>query len=60
ADDIGRVRITMRLHRLLERLGAAERGGGERTDVAADVADRLRTASNQELFDLLDRDLGLS
>ncbi|MFE0589779.1 type I polyketide synthase [Micromonospora echinospora] len=59
-DDIGRVRITMRLHRLLERLGAAERGGGERTDEAADVADRLRTASNQELFDLLDRDLGLS
>ncbi|XTZ15526.1 type I polyketide synthase [Micromonospora echinospora] len=60
ADDIGRVRITMRLHRLLERLGAAERGGGERSDGAADVADRLRTASNQELFDLLDRDLGLS
>ncbi len=60
ADDIGRVRITMRLHRLLERLGTAERGDGERTDGAADVADRLRTASNQELFDLLDRDLGLS
>ncbi|WP_328348243.1 type I polyketide synthase [Micromonospora sp. NBC_00421] len=60
ADDIGRVRITMRLHRLLERLGAAERGGGERPDGAAGVADRLRTASNQELFDLLDRDLGLS
>ncbi|MFB9547619.1 type I polyketide synthase, partial [Micromonospora sagamiensis] len=60
ADDLGRVRITMRLHRLLERLGAAERGAGERPDEAADVADRLRTASNQELFDLLDRDLGLS
>ncbi|MFG3702744.1 type I polyketide synthase [Micromonospora sp. NPDC047620] len=60
ADDIGRVRITMRLHRLLERLGAAERGAGGRPDEAADVADRLRTASNQELFDLLDRDLGLS
>ncbi|MER7475379.1 type I polyketide synthase, partial [Micromonospora sp. NPDC000018] len=60
ADDIGRVRITMRLHRLLERLGAAERGAGERPDEAAEVADRLRTASNQELFDLLDRDLGLS
>ncbi|WP_229397814.1 type I polyketide synthase [Micromonospora okii] len=60
ADDIGRVRITMRLHRLLEHLGAAERGDGGRPDAAADVADRLRGASNQELFDLLDSDLGLS
>nr|WP_089157123.1 type I polyketide synthase [Micromonospora sp. NBS 11-29] len=54
-DDIGRVRITMRLHRLLERLGA-----DEPAESTGDVADRLRTASNQELFDLLDRDLGLS
>jgi len=55
-DDLGRVRITMRLHRLLEHLGAAE-GSAE---AAADVADRLRVVSNQELFDLVDRDLGLS
>ncbi|MFI7221478.1 type I polyketide synthase [Micromonospora maritima] len=54
-DDLGRVRITMRLQRLLERLGA-----DEPDEPAGDVADRLRTASNQELFDLLDRDLGLS
>ncbi|WP_458575197.1 type I polyketide synthase [Micromonospora sp. AKA38] len=54
-DDLGRVRITMRLHRLLERLGA-----DEPAEPGEDVADRLRTASNQELFDLLDRDLGLS
>ncbi|MEU6075142.1 type I polyketide synthase [Micromonospora sp. NPDC047074] len=54
-DDIGRVRVTMRLHRLLERLGAAEATGD-----ATEVADRLRVASNQELFDLVDRDLGLS
>ncbi|WP_405095218.1 type I polyketide synthase [Micromonospora sp. NBC_01412] len=59
-DDLGRVRVTVRLHRLLERLGAAERGAEERPDEAADVADRLRVASNQELFDLVDRDLGLS
>ncbi len=59
-DDLGRVRVTMRLHRLLERLGAADRGAGERPDEAAEVADRLRVASNQELFDLVDRDLGLS
>ncbi|MFI2664566.1 type I polyketide synthase [Micromonospora carbonacea] len=59
-DDLGRVRVTMRLHRLLERLGAADRGVGERPDEAAEVADRLRVASNQELFDLVDRDLGLS
>ncbi|MEU9508924.1 type I polyketide synthase [Micromonospora sp. NPDC048170] len=55
-DDIGRVRITMRLHSLLERLGAVE----ERREEAAEVADRLRVASNQELFDLIDQDLGLS
>ncbi|SCL26451.1 Acyl transferase domain-containing protein [Micromonospora pallida] len=60
SDDLGRVRITMRLHRLLERLGATERGAGEPADGGADMADRLREASNQELFDLLDRDLGLS
>ncbi|SCG75728.1 type I polyketide synthase [Micromonospora coxensis] len=59
-DDLGRVRVTMRLHRLLERLGAAERGETERPEEAAEVADRLRVASNQELFDLVDRDLGLS
>ncbi|MFF3854991.1 type I polyketide synthase [Micromonospora sp. NPDC002575] len=59
-DDLGRVRVTMRLHRLLERLGVADRGVGERPDEAAEVADRLRVASNQELFDLVDRDLGLS
>ncbi|MFJ1540959.1 type I polyketide synthase [Micromonospora chalcea] len=55
-DDIGRVRITMRLHSLLERLGAAE----ERREDTAEVAGRLRAASNQELFDLIDQDLGLS
>ncbi|MGC5334049.1 type I polyketide synthase [Micromonospora sp. DT62] len=55
-DDIGRVRITMRLHSLLERLGTAE----ERREETAEVADRLRVASNQELFDLIDQDLGLS
>ncbi|WP_438268558.1 type I polyketide synthase [Micromonospora peucetia] len=55
-DDIGRVRITMRLHSLLERLGAVE----EHREETAEVADRLRVASNQELFDLIDQDLGLS
>ncbi|WP_435586028.1 type I polyketide synthase [Micromonospora aurantiaca (nom. illeg.)] len=55
-DDIGRVRITMRLHSLLERLGVAE----ERREETAEVAGRLRAASNQELFDLIDQDLGLS
>ncbi|RLK24972.1 acyl transferase domain-containing protein [Micromonospora sp. M71_S20] len=55
-DDIGRVRITMRLHSLLERLGTVE----ERREETAEVADRLRVASNQELFDLIDQDLGLS
>ncbi|WP_405111602.1 SDR family NAD(P)-dependent oxidoreductase [Micromonospora sp. NBC_01405] len=55
-DDTGRVRITLRLHHLLERLGAAEPPREE----TAEVADRLRVASNQELFDLIDQDLGLS
>ncbi|MEV0395341.1 type I polyketide synthase [Polymorphospora rubra] len=53
-DDLGRVRVTLRLQRLLERLGGAEHGAG------TEVVDRLRVASNQELFDLVDRDLGLS
>ncbi len=54
-DDLGRVRITLRLQNLLERLNGPDQAGGTTA-----VADRLREATNEELFDLVDKDLGLS
>ncbi|KMS66313.1 hypothetical protein ACH49_29510, partial [Streptomyces leeuwenhoekii] len=54
-DDIGRVRVVMRLESLLSRLNETH-GPAERTD----AADRLESATNEELFDLIDNDLGIS
>ncbi|GLZ36479.1 type I polyketide synthase [Actinokineospora sp. NBRC 105648] len=50
-DDIARVRVVVRLESLL----AAQRPAG----AADDLLDRLGSATNDELFDLVDRDLGL-
>ncbi|WSG19369.1 phosphopantetheine-binding protein [Nonomuraea sp. NBC_01738] len=50
-DDIGRTRIVMRLQGLLSKLSG--------TQDAVSVADRLDAVSDEELFDLVDRDLGL-
>ncbi|WP_066370951.1 type I polyketide synthase [Herbidospora mongoliensis] len=53
-DDIDRVRVVLRLEALLAR---------QRTESAGadgdDLRERLSTATNEELFDLVDRDLGL-
>ncbi|MGB3441314.1 MAG: acyl carrier protein, partial [Actinophytocola sp.] len=51
-DDVARVRVVMRLEALLARQRT--------TAVAADLFARLGTASNDELFDLVDRDLGVN
>ncbi|WP_443612877.1 type I polyketide synthase [Actinokineospora globicatena] len=51
-DDIARVRVVMRLESLL----AAQRGAGG----GGDLLDRLGSATNDELFDLVEKDLGLT
>jgi acyl carrier protein len=51
-DDTGRVRAVLRLQTLLYRLG------GDRTEGRGEAG--LDTATDDELFDLVDRDLGLS
>ncbi|WP_425454827.1 type I polyketide synthase [Actinokineospora cianjurensis] len=51
-DDIARVRVVMRLESLL----AAQRGTGS----GGDLLDRLGSATNDELFDLVEKDLGLT
>ncbi|MER7282887.1 type I polyketide synthase [Dactylosporangium sp. NPDC000244] len=54
-DDLGRMRVTLRLQSLLQRLTAAEPADG-----GTEAVDTLRVASNEELFDLVDNALGLS
>ncbi|MFW6725303.1 type I polyketide synthase, partial [Streptomyces sp. MAR4 CNY-716] len=56
AEDAGRVKVTRRLQALLTRLNetAGSAPAGE------DIETKLRSASNDELFDLLDGDLDLS
>ncbi|MBM7769830.1 acyl transferase domain-containing protein [Actinokineospora baliensis] len=53
-DDIARVRVVMRLESLL----AAQRATAAST--AGDLLDRLGSATNDELFDLVEKDLGLT
>ncbi|MDB1090368.1 type I polyketide synthase [Streptomyces sp. ACA25] len=53
-DDLDRVRIVMRLESLL-----AGRRDPDRTAGKDHLADRLESATDDELFDLVDRDLGL-
>ncbi|AUS81206.1 polyketide synthase [Actinoalloteichus sp. AHMU CJ021] len=54
ADDIDRVRIIMRLESLLAR----QRGDGN-TASGGDLRQKLGSATNEELFELVDRELGL-
>ncbi|WP_369172976.1 type I polyketide synthase [Streptomyces sp. R28] len=54
-DDIGRVRVVMRLESLLSRLNETH-GPQDRTA----TAERFESATNEELFDLIDNDLGIS
>ncbi len=58
-DDIGRVRVVMRLEALLSKLS---RGHGDEPATGAQdgAMAGLESATNEELFDLIDRDLGLS
>ncbi|MGW0338137.1 phosphopantetheine-binding protein, partial [Streptomyces sp. NPDC003011] len=56
ADDSGRVKVTRRLHILLSRLNESGRSATN----GEDIEEKLRSASNEELFDLIDGDLDLS
>ena len=56
ADDSGRVKVTRRLQALLSRLN--ENGRPATSDESIEA--KLRSASNEELFDLIDGDLDLS
>ncbi|WP_340563438.1 type I polyketide synthase [Streptomyces sp. GSL17-111] len=66
-DDLDRVRIVMRLESLLSRTrgtaaadpSADPAGDGEGAGESAALADRLGNATNDELFALVERDLGL-
>ncbi|GAB3823384.1 hypothetical protein GCM10027610_000240 [Dactylosporangium cerinum] len=55
ADDIERVRIVLRLESLLSR--HARPGGSEG---GTELIDKLGSVSNDELFALVDQDLGLA
>ncbi|MFF3129446.1 type I polyketide synthase [Streptomyces sp. NPDC057908] len=54
-DDIGRMRVVMRLESLLSKLNEAN-GPADRDS----SAERYESATNEELFDLIDNDLGIS
>ncbi|MEU2273115.1 type I polyketide synthase, partial [Streptomyces olindensis] len=55
-DDPGRAKVTRRLQTLLSRLNE----NGRPTTNGEDIEEKLRSASNEELFDLIDGDLDLS
>ncbi|MFF6954839.1 phosphopantetheine-binding protein, partial [Streptomyces iakyrus] len=55
-DDPGRAKVTRRLQALLSRLNES----GRPTTNGEDIEEKLRSASNEELFDLIDGDLDLS
>jgi NADP-dependent 3-hydroxy acid dehydrogenase YdfG len=52
-DEAERVRVSTRLQEFLAILGGPQRPSG-------DVTDRLESATDEELFDLVDQDLGFS
>ncbi|MEV8231305.1 type I polyketide synthase [Streptomyces sp. NPDC079167] len=54
-DDLGRMRVVMRLESLLSKLNEAN-GTTDRDS----SAERYESATNEELFDLIDNDLGIS
>ncbi|ANB10369.1 hypothetical protein SAM40697_6416 [Streptomyces ambofaciens] len=57
-DDLDRVRIVMRLESLLATARSGT-GTGTASAESAALADRLGDATDDELFDLVERDLGL-
>ncbi|MEU6343760.1 SDR family NAD(P)-dependent oxidoreductase [Streptomyces sp. NPDC046977] len=59
ADSVTASRITMRLQALLAKWKDAQEAGGTAPDTADDDGD-LDTATDDELFDLLDEELGSS
>nr|WP_268255269.1 type I polyketide synthase [Streptomyces phaeofaciens] len=61
-DPTERVRAVLRLEALLSKLGTGRgpAGGAEEPADGLDVVDRLDSATDDELFDLIDKDLGLS
>ncbi|MFF7216940.1 SDR family NAD(P)-dependent oxidoreductase, partial [Streptomyces sp. NPDC008238] len=59
ADSVTASRITMRLQALLAKWKDAQEAGGTAPDTADDDGD-LETATDDELFDLLDEELGSS
>ncbi len=54
-DDIGRMRVVLRLESLLSKLNEANGPAGPDSS-----AERYESATNEELFDLIDNDLGIS
>ncbi|WP_372504143.1 type I polyketide synthase [Actinokineospora diospyrosa] len=62
-DDIARVRVVMRLESLLAAHRGSGRTGGNSAGgngAGGDLLDRLGSATNDELFDLVEKDLGLT
>ncbi|GAA3117376.1 hypothetical protein GCM10020254_75250 [Streptomyces goshikiensis] len=59
ADSVTRSRITMRLQALMAKWSAGQ-DTGRRTGADEDTDDDLDTVSDDELFDLLDDELGAS
>ncbi|MDW4903642.1 phosphopantetheine-binding protein, partial [Streptomyces californicus] len=57
ADPEARADIRARLQSLLARWDEAD-GGGNGSDGSEDVADRIRSASDDEIFDYIDSQLG--
>nr|WP_203183850.1 type I polyketide synthase [Streptomyces pratensis] len=54
-DDLGRMRVVLRLESLLSKLNEANGQAGRDSS-----AERYESATNEELFDLIDNDLGIS
>ncbi|WP_461012467.1 SDR family NAD(P)-dependent oxidoreductase, partial [Streptomyces capparidis] len=58
-DEVERLRVTVRLETLLSRLGGAPAPAASGTPAGTGVTDGLLTATDDELFDLIDKDLGV-
>ncbi|MEV5510568.1 type I polyketide synthase [Streptomyces orinoci] len=62
-DQVERIRVALRLESLLSKLGIEPGGtapGAQGPDDGVSVVDRLESATDDELFELIDKDLGLS
>ncbi|CAM5291662.1 Polyketide synthase OS=Streptomyces antimycoticus OX=68175 GN=SANT12839_089600 PE=4 SV=1 [Streptomyces antimycoticus] len=58
ADDVDRPRITTRLQTLLLEWGEAEQDSGNSGKKA--VSDKIQSATSDEIFDFIDKELGIS